>query len=48
MNTFDYWRSHKLEEHGIQQISAARDLLESHRARLSSLNRDRAQSLLDL
>jgi hypothetical protein len=27
IDTFDYWRSHKLEGHGIQLITAARNLL---------------------
>jgi hypothetical protein len=45
--TFDYWRPHKLEERGTQQVSTARNLFESHRAQLSPSNRDLAESLLD-
>jgi hypothetical protein len=45
--TFDYWRPHKLEEHGIQQISAARNLLTIYGAKLNQLSRDVAEDLLD-
>ncbi len=43
----DNWRPHKLEEHGTQQESAARNLLETHAANLSHSNRYVAQGLLD-
>jgi hypothetical protein len=44
--TLDYWKPHKLEEHGIQQVSEARDLLETYGANLSPSNRAVAESLL--
>jgi hypothetical protein len=47
MHILNCWRPHKLEEHGIQQVSAARNLLETHRAELSPSDRDTAESLLD-
>ena len=47
MYNLDYWKPHKLEEHGIQQASKARDLLENYGANLSRENRDKAESLLD-
>jgi hypothetical protein len=47
MNTLDYWKPHKLEEHGIQRVSEARNLLEAYGANLSPSNRDVAESQLD-
>ena len=47
MNNLDYWKPHKLEEHGIQQASKARDMLEKYGANLSHENRSKAESLLD-
>jgi hypothetical protein len=47
MNPLDYWRPHKLEEHGTQQVSKARNLLEAYGANLSPPNRDMAESRLD-
>ena len=46
MNTLDYWKPHKLEEHGIQQVSEARNLFKAYGAHLSPSNRDVAESLL--
>ena len=46
MKTLDYWKPHKLEEHGIQQVSEARDLFETYGANLSPSNRVVAESLL--
>ena len=48
MNILDYWKPHKLEERGIQQVSEAQDLLETYGANLSPSNRDKAESLLAL
>jgi hypothetical protein len=41
------WRPGKLEQDGVQQVSAARNLLETQGANLSSENRIVAQSLLE-
>jgi hypothetical protein len=46
MNPLDYWKPHKLEEHGIQQVSEARNLLETYGANLGLENRNKAESLL--
>lgn len=46
MNALDYWKPHKLEEHGIQQILEARNLFETYGGRLSPSNREVAESLL--
>jgi hypothetical protein len=46
MKTLDYWKPHKLEKHGIQQVSEARDLLETYGANLSPSNRVVAENLL--
>ncbi len=47
MVNLDNWRPRKLEEHGIQQASVARNLFETHGANLSRPNRNKAESLLD-
>jgi len=47
MIVLDNWGPHKLEEHGIRQVSAAHNLLETDGANLSRSNRDVAQGLLD-
>jgi hypothetical protein len=46
MNTLDYWKPHKLEECGIQQVSEARDLLKTYGAALSPSKRIVAEDLL--
>jgi hypothetical protein len=47
INTFDCWRSHKLEGHGIQLIAAARILLAFRGHELSHSHRVVAEDLLD-
>jgi hypothetical protein len=46
MKTLDYWKPHKLEEHGNQQILEARSLLRTYGDDLSPLDRDMGESLL--
>jgi hypothetical protein len=46
MNTLDYWKPRKLEERGNQQVSEARNLLETYGADLSSSRRVVAEDLL--
>ena len=46
MNILDYWKPHKLEECGIQQVSEARNLLETYGADLSPSKRVVAEDLL--
>jgi hypothetical protein len=47
MDTFYYRRSHKLEGHGIQLVTAARILLSAHGHELSHLHHIVANDLLD-
>lgn len=47
INTFDYWRPHKFEGHGIQLITAARILLAVRGHELSHSRRVVANDLLD-
>jgi len=47
INTFDCWRSHKLEGHGIQLITAARILLAVRGRELSHSHYVVAKDLLD-
>jgi hypothetical protein len=47
INTFDCWRSHKLEGHGIQLITAARNLLAVRGHELSHSRHVVAEDLLD-
>jgi hypothetical protein len=47
MHTLNYLRPRRLEEHGNQQASVARDLLKIHGAGLSPSNRDTVEGLLD-
>ena len=47
INTFDSWRSHKLEGHGIQLVTAARILLAVRGNELSYSRHVVANSLLD-
>jgi hypothetical protein len=46
MSILDYWKPHKLEERGIQQVSEARNLLEEYGAALSPSKRVVAEDLL--
>ena len=46
MNALGYWKPHKLEERGIQQVSEARILLETDGAALSPSKRIVAEDLL--
>lgn len=41
------WRPYKLEEHGKQDVLAARNLLETHGAKFSRENREVAEGLLE-
>ena len=47
MAIFNHWRPGKLEEHGFQQISEARNLLETQGANLSPEYHDVAEGLLE-
>jgi hypothetical protein len=47
INTFDCWKSHKLEGHGIQLITAARILLAVRGHELSHSRYVVAKDLLD-
>jgi hypothetical protein len=47
INTFDFWRSHKLEGHGIQLITAGRILLAVRGHELSRSHYVVAKDLLD-
>jgi hypothetical protein len=47
MRILDHLTPRKLEEHGIEQESMARDLLQDRRDELSQPNRNKAKGLLD-
>ena len=46
MNIFDYWKPHKLEGHGVRQVSEALILLETYGADIRPSNRVKAEELL--
>ena len=47
MDILNSWRPYKLEEHGKQDVSTARNLLEIYGAKFSPENREMAESLLE-